>query len=903
MTHIRSKTFATLFLYRIYIILSISILPAFNFVAFSQSQKIDSLKSLSESLTGTKKADVLNKLALELASYDNEAFTKTANEALNLSEQLHYQKGKAEALIYLALSYYTNQKSDTSIQILKESIKLSKKIGDNGLLGYGLTQLGRTHMNLDHADSGLYYLKESYAVLKDSLNPQYLARVYYMLADYYGIENQQENQLKYLKKCLAIRRALNDQSLVWVSVRIASYYIDHYAYKEAMQYLDDAQNILGKDTINNEYISAIREQYATIYFKQGNYPRSLALFYAVRKFYEQNSYHQDQAKLLLNIGLVFDNQGNYEAALKHYFEGIAITTANKYEYEQTKLEYSIAWAYFRLRQYTTAESYVKKAMASAETHHHQAELATTFNLMGLIADEQNNNADAFNYFNKALKIRAEHGDSLRVAATLFNIALLHEKLGDLKPSLDFQLRSLSLQEAGNNLQGMAYSYQGCGQLYTKLRSFQKAEYYLNKAEQISKKIKANYILVKVYEAKRALYSVQSKFDTAMQYTKLYDNLKDSIFNEGLSSRISILENIYQLQEKESQIQLLNQEKKIQEDSLIIKNAQIRQQQFVIFTIILSLLLVSVVAFIIFRYYKKVKSLNHEITEQNEEIQAQTEELTEYNDSLSKLNREIFEKNEEILAQAEELTESNNSISCINETLEQRIEMRTSELKQAYKELDTFFYRSSHDFRRPLTTFMGLAEVAKLTVKDNAALELFEKVNETARSLDKMLFKLQSISDVGSHELIYKEVFIRDVFEMELNRFKGELDKKQIHTTISVNVQESFCSYPALIMIIVQNLIENAIDFSTNISPIINLSALEKGGEVIIEVHDNGQGISPEYMERVFDMYFRANDRSKGNGLGLYIVKKTVQKLNGRIEISSFLRKGTTVRVFLPNHQA
>jgi len=63
--------------------------------------------------------------------------------------------------------------------------------------------------------------------------------------------------------------------------------------------------------------------------------------------------------------------------------------------------------------------------------------------------------------------------------------------------------------------------------------------------------------------------------------------------------------------------------------------------------------------------------------------------------------------------------------------------------------------------------MGLAEVAKITIKDESALELFRKVDETARNLDKMLVKLQSISDVGSQELIFKEVLLREIFEMVL----------------------------------------------------------------------------------------------------------------------------------------
>ena len=111
----------------------------------------------------------------------------------------------------------------------------------------------------------------------------------------------------------------------------------------------------------------------------------------------------------------------------------------------------------------------------------------------------------------------------------------------------------------------------------------------------------------------------------------------------------------------------------------------------------------------------------------------------------------------------------------------------------------------------------------------------------------------------------------------------------------------FHSYPALIRIILENLIENAVFFCGTNMPSIQVQMVELDeSEVKIEVRDNGQGIAPELQNRVFDMYFRGNERSKGNGLGLYIVKKAVEKLNGRIEMESALHEGTTFHVFLPN---
>jgi signal transduction histidine kinase len=70
----------------------------------------------------------------------------------------------------------------------------------------------------------------------------------------------------------------------------------------------------------------------------------------------------------------------------------------------------------------------------------------------------------------------------------------------------------------------------------------------------------------------------------------------------------------------------------------------------------------------------------------------------------------------------------------------------------------------------------------------------------------------------------------------------------------------------------------------------------------ITVEDNGAGIEKKYLNKVFNMFFKATDRSEGAGLGLYIVKQTVEKLEGSVSLKSETGKGSTFRVVLPNFQ-
>jgi signal transduction histidine kinase len=107
----------------------------------------------------------------------------------------------------------------------------------------------------------------------------------------------------------------------------------------------------------------------------------------------------------------------------------------------------------------------------------------------------------------------------------------------------------------------------------------------------------------------------------------------------------------------------------------------------------------------------------------------------------------------------------------------------------------------------------------------------------------------------------------------LDEFRDEIIHKQIEVSLDGNVSSPFYSYPALIKIIFQNLLENAISFCTPLHPTLKIKMLTLEDSVQIVFDDNGEGIESIYLPRIFEMYFRANEKSKGNGLGLYIVKK------------------------------
>jgi signal transduction histidine kinase len=99
----------------------------------------------------------------------------------------------------------------------------------------------------------------------------------------------------------------------------------------------------------------------------------------------------------------------------------------------------------------------------------------------------------------------------------------------------------------------------------------------------------------------------------------------------------------------------------------------------------------------------------------------------------------------------------------------------------------------------------------------------------------------------------------------------------------------------------ENLIENAVNFCNPNQPQILVRAYRTGSAVFVEVEDNGEGVNEEVKAHVFEMFFRGSERSTGNGLGLYIAKKALEKISGKISFAANREHlGTTFKIEIPD---
>jgi len=284
--------------------------------------------------------------------------------------------------------------------------------------------------------------------------------------------------------------------------------------------------------------------------------------------------------------------------------------------------------------------------------------------------------------------------------------------------------------------------------------------------------------------------------------------------------------------------------------------------------------------------ERVKQQNMQLDSSNTEIEAQNEELIQYQEEVMAQRDFIEEKNKMLEEQAIELERANEKIKGINSSLEKIVEERTKKLVDLNNDLDLLVYRSSHDFRRPLTTLMGLNEVARLTIKDKVSKELFGKVNKTALNMDKMLLKFFMLYNINHYRSSYEGNTLEEI----INRLdKSMISRKrniEFNRKIELKTYADKDERNSLIEIILENLIENSLIYNSSEHIIIDLEIMEREGNLYITEQDNGNGIPISYQGKIFDMYFRGSTLSTGNGLGLYVVKRAANLLNARINLES-----------------
>jgi signal transduction histidine kinase len=244
-----------------------------------------------------------------------------------------------------------------------------------------------------------------------------------------------------------------------------------------------------------------------------------------------------------------------------------------------------------------------------------------------------------------------------------------------------------------------------------------------------------------------------------------------------------------------------------------------------------------------------------------------------------------------------IRQSQKELSELNSELEEKVEKRTAALNESTQQLQAFCYTLAHDLRAPLRSIQGFAD---LLVTDHGS-ELdaeatmgVERIRNSAERMGRLILDLLAYTDLGRADFQKQAVDLEVVCREVLRMFADEIRRTGAEISVDLPAKYILADRVGTERVLV-NLIANALKFSDPSRPLhIQVKSEKKSPRVRISVSDNGIGIDLSYRERIFGVFERLSPGGApgGTGIGLAIVKRSVEKMGGTVGVESSPGKGS-----------
>jgi signal transduction histidine kinase len=512
-----------------------------------------------------------------------------------------------------------------------------------------------------------------------------------------------------------------------------------------------------------------------------------------------------------------------------------------------------------------AIDYYQQGATLAEKHQIFKDYIYCLNGIAIIHWNRKEFQKALDIFEKILKIQIQLNLLNDVATTHNNMGVIFNEFKKYDTALEYLFKSYRHRTQSNDEEKMIATLNNIGIAFLGKNQPDTALYYSLKSLDLAKKYYQKRRIKEATLTLSEIYAQKRQFEPAYQFLLEHKIVLDSIEKQDKADIIAQEKRRRDIQQKEEQIRILEQ------------NNQLRN---IIYVILTAFLITTI--FVILRRAKR-KQRFYELME---------------------------EKNLEISNQKSIIEQQNAELLALNENLENLVEERTRKLfeanlllQNANKDLDTYVYRFAHDFRGPLATMLGLTQLGKIESSNVASQDIFDKIFFTATQMDTLLHKLSTLYQVAHHIVEYQKFNLYNTCKKIVSQQAQMFGIQENEIDFNYAGMKEIFGDPYLIRVCLEHILENALLFHKQ-KPIKLVLKTDLQGDkaIMISLRDDGQGIEKEHLPRVFEMFFRANVHSKGNGMGLHIVQKAIEKLQGAVHVESEKENFTQIDLIIPSYE-
>ncbi len=537
---------------------------------------VDSLTKALKKAPEKEKAEICNNLAREFKYDNHESCLKYANQALELADKFDDNEQKALALHVIGESFFEIRKFDEAKDYLNQSLKIARKLKNKEILVDVLTTLGAF---LDETGNSI----EAISVLDEALQ----------LAKEIDYKNGVLKSINYLG--------------------FAYYYSNKYP--EAIEYFEESYKLSQENNdITSMEVNA--RVLGACYYRQGNYTKAIEKYIESLKLSDKLGKKLVVANNMNNIANVYKQQKYFEEALDYY-----IQSKNIYSDLQDSSRLALS--------FNNLGNLLKDKVEFISDTLKRANKFNTNDSLQLVKDY----LQAKKYVDSAVFINEKLQDSSKLLSNYYNRATILQYLKRFNEAdYEFQ-KALRIAEKFNDERQICQILQGAGELYFKMKDYNKALDYCNRSQLIANRLQLIEFQRNNYERLSWVYEQYGNYKKALNNYKKYIEKKDIMFNEESQKTIRQMKEIYESDKKQDQLEKFAALDEAQK-------ATIKQQKTV--NIAIGVGAIFMLAFLVFAFMQLriIKRKNILLNEKNIQINQQKEEIEAQRDVVMKQKEEI-----------------------------------------------------------------------------------------------------------------------------------------------------------------------------------------------------------------------------------------------------------------------
>jgi tetratricopeptide (TPR) repeat protein len=503
------------------------------------------------------------------------------------------------------------------------------------------------------------------ALIRQAPDDSLKAVRYLALGELY-LAQQQDTAIMYYQKAFELARRGGHPALAGKCLNYAAIgYLYRSDYDKTIDYLKRSVTFM-KQAADSGGMANAFNNLGVIYKNRGDFEHAL---YYLRKTArirealvetEKDSAHRSNN--VEKLGHVYNNQGNihyqfgdYSMAIRHYKKSLGYYERVDYSRGISAVYNNIGNVFEEQKRYDKALEYYGKALALNRGLGIDRNTGTCLNNIGEVHLKNNKLRKARRYFERSLDYRTGSNDKRGISAVYSNLAVVNMKTGDYDVALDQLHEALKLDNETGDKKAMAEDLVYIAEVYLNQDRLNRSIEFAMQGRELADSIQAPLQRKNSLEVLARAYEKRGDYRRALEYTRMYEEVEDFLFNKEKNEQIEELETRYQLDKKQEEIR--RQEQLLEQKETLIRKQKVRSYAY-----LGAIVFVVAVSALFYFNYRQKRNAHRMLMEQNQEIENQNEELTQQNEEITNQRDELQQQRNLTHKQRNEIALKNDAIT-------------------------------------------------------------------------------------------------------------------------------------------------------------------------------------------------------------------------------------------------